>query len=95
MTLAADAIGIPVTTVEGLDNNGELDAIQKAFIENDAMQCGFCTSGMVVSSKALLIRNSNPTEEDILEAVSGNLCRCGTYPHVVKAIQETASAKIK
>ncbi len=95
MTLALDAVGLPITTIEGVETNGELDAIQNAFIENDAMQCGFCTSGMVISSKALLDSNPNPNEEEILEAVSGNLCRCGTYPHVVNAIKDTANGKVK
>lgn len=93
MTLALDAVGLPIETVEGLEKSGELHDIQKAFIEHDAMQCGFCTSGMVVSSKALLDSNPNPSEEEILEAVSGNICRCGTYPHVVSAIKDTASGK--
>jgi aerobic-type carbon monoxide dehydrogenase small subunit (CoxS/CutS family) len=87
MTLAVDVGARPVTTIEGLaQKNGErLHPVQEAFIEYDAMQCGFCTPGMIMSCAALLKRKSNPTLEDVQTATSGNLCRCGTYPKVFEA----------
>lgn len=95
MTLAVDAIGLPIETIEGLENGqGELHPLQQAFIEHDAMQCGFCTSGMIMSSKALLDANPNPQEKEVREAVSGNLCRCGTYPHVFKAVNSAAAKTV-
>jgi len=95
MTLALDAVGHPIETIEGLANTkNELHPLQESFIAEDAMQCGFCTSGIIMSSKGLLDQNAEPTLEEIKTAVSGNLCRCGTYPHVFKAV-ETAARKIK
>ncbi len=92
MTLAIDAAGVPVETIEGLQaKDGTLHPLQEAFIEHDAMQCGFCTSGMIMSGKALLDINPAPDEQEIRESVSGNLCRCGTYPHVFEAIQAAGS----
>ncbi|HEX8494609.1 MAG TPA: (2Fe-2S)-binding protein [Pyrinomonadaceae bacterium] len=87
MTLAIDVGARAVTTIEGLaEKNGEqLHPVQEAFIEHDAMQCGFCTPGMIMSCAALLKRKSNPTLEDVKTATSGNLCRCGTYPKVFEA----------
>ena len=85
MTLALDAAGRSVTTIEGLADGDQLHPVQEAFIEYDAMQCGFCTPGMVMSCAALLKRNSDPTLEDVKTATSGNLCRCGTYPKVFEA----------
>src|SRR5438309_9778956 len=82
---AFDAVGRPVTTIEGLARGEQLAPIQAAFVAHDALQCGFCTPGMVMSCHALLRRNANPTEEDVRLAVSGNLCRCGTYPKVFEA----------
>jgi aerobic-type carbon monoxide dehydrogenase small subunit (CoxS/CutS family) len=90
MMLAVDARGASVQTVEGLAEGDVLHPIQKAFIEQDATQCGFCTSGMLMSCAALLERTKKPTEKEIREAVSGNLCRCGTYPHVFRACREAA-----
>ncbi len=91
MTLALDAVGRSIETIEGLaPEPGKLHPLQEAFIEEDAMQCGFCTSGMIMSSKHLLDHNSQPSLEDIKTAVSGNLCRCGTYPHVFKAVEKAA-----
>jgi len=95
MTLALDAIGKPIETIEGLEESMEkLHPLQDAFIEHDALQCGFCTSGMIMSAKHLLDKTKTPTSEDIKEAVSGNLCRCGTYPNVLKAV-ETAAKKMR
>ena len=73
-------------TIEGLEKNGELDAIQKAFIKKSAVQCGFCTSGMVMSAKALLLHNPNPTQEEIKRAIAGNICRCSGYREIREAI---------
>jgi aerobic-type carbon monoxide dehydrogenase small subunit (CoxS/CutS family) len=95
MTLALDAIGKSIETIEGLEKSKEeLHPIQTSFIEHDAMQCGFCTSGMIMSSKHLLDKTKSPSDAEIKEAVSGNLCRCGTYPHVFSAIK-TAAKKMK
>jgi aerobic-type carbon monoxide dehydrogenase small subunit (CoxS/CutS family) len=95
MTLALDAVGHPIETIEGLALDKEkLDPIQEAFIEYDALQCGFCTSGMIMSSKHLLDHNKQPSIEDIKTAVSGNICRCGTYANVFKAV-ESAAKKTK
>jgi xanthine dehydrogenase YagT iron-sulfur-binding subunit len=95
MTLALDAIGKSIETIEGLEESREkLHPIQTSFIEHDAMQCGFCTSGMIMSSKHLLDKTKSPSDVEIKEAVSGNLCRCGTYPHVFSAIK-TAAKKMK
>lgn len=90
MTLALDAQGEQITTIEGLAKGEILHPLQESFIENDALQCGFCTPGMIMSCKALLDRNPSPTLEDVKEAVSGNLCRCGTYPHVFEAVLDAA-----
>ena len=89
-TLAVDAIGHQITTIEGLSANGTPHPLQVAFVKHDAMQCGFCTPGMVMSCAALLEKNSNPSEQDIRHAIAGNLCRCGTYPRIFTATLETA-----
>lgn len=91
MTLAIDAVGRKITTIEGLSNNGSMHPVQAAFVKHDAMQCGFCTPGMVMSCAALLKRNPNPTLDDVKHATSGNLCRCGTYPKVFAATLDVAS----
>ncbi|GAB6153814.1 (2Fe-2S)-binding protein [Desulfosporosinus burensis] len=88
--LAVKAEGHEVTTIEGLEQDGVLHPIQKAFVEEGAVQCGFCTPGMVMSTKALLDVNTTPNEEEIRTALSGNLCRCTGYVRIVKAVQ-TAS----
>jgi len=90
MTLAIDAIGHKVTTIEGLSAEGETHPLQTAFVKHDAMQCGFCTPGMVMSCAALLESNPHPTEHDVRRAISGNLCRCGTYPRIFSATLEAA-----
>ena len=87
LTLVHDADGRAVTTIEGLGSPESLSPIQRAFVEGDGMQCGFCTPGMVVSAHALLARKPAPTESDVRTAVSGNLCRCGTYPGVFTACE--------
>jgi xanthine dehydrogenase YagT iron-sulfur-binding subunit len=94
MVFAVDAMDVPILTIEGLTaagNPDKLDPLQSAFIEHDAMQCGFCTSGMIMSCKSLLMRNAAPSEQDINMAVSGNLCRCATYPNVIKAVKAVKS----
>ena len=87
LMLAGQVEGDTVLTLEGLSENGELDKIQTAFIKSGAVQCGFCTPGMVLSAKALLVRNSRPTREEIKVALSGNLCRCTGYAKIIKAVQ--------
>src|SRR5215470_7155641 len=93
LLFAAEVQGRKITTIEGLKADGRLSPIQQAFVEADAMQCGFCTSGMVMSCKILLDRNPKPTREQIREAVAGNLCRCGTYPHVIDAVERAAGIR--
>jgi carbon-monoxide dehydrogenase small subunit len=93
LVLAAEADGAEVRTVEGEAKNGELSELQKAFLEHGAVQCGFCTPGMLMSARALLERNPNPSKEEIVEAIAGNLCRCTGYEPVVKAIQAAAGRR--
>jgi len=93
--LACDAVGKKVTTVEGLGTPDKMNAVQKAFVEKDAMMCGFCTPGFVTTISALLAKNPNPTEEQVREACRGNFCRCGTYPHIFAAAQAAAQANRK
>jgi xanthine dehydrogenase YagT iron-sulfur-binding subunit len=90
MTLAIDAAGREVTTIEGLSHGATMHPVQAAFVQHDAMQCGFCTPGMVMSCAALLERNPNPDLNDVKHAVSGNLCRCGTYPKIFAATLDVA-----
>lgn len=90
MMLAVEADGKDIITVEGLAKNGALDPLQQSFINNAAFQCGYCTPGMLMSAKALLMRNPNPSEDDIKEAIGGNLCRCTGYKAIVDAIKEAA-----
>ena len=90
MTLALDADGKKVETVEGLEKNGTLHPLQAAFIEHDALMCGFCTPGFLMSCKHLLDTNKNPTLDDVKEACAGNICRCGTYPRIFDAVLDAA-----
>jgi carbon-monoxide dehydrogenase small subunit len=90
LVLAIQANGKEVLTIEGLAENGKLHPIQQAFVDKGAIQCGFCTPGMILSAKALLDANPKPTEEDIRMAISGNLCRCTGYQKIVEAIGEAA-----
>lgn len=85
--LVGQVNGDEITTIEGLEKSGELDIIQKVFIQKGAIQCGFCTPGMIMSCKALLLKNSNPSEDDIKRAIEGNLCRCTGYNKIVEAVQ--------
>ncbi|MCJ7806187.1 MAG: (2Fe-2S)-binding protein [Clostridia bacterium] len=90
MVLAVELDGKELVTIEGLAKNGELDRIQQAFIDHAAFQCGYCTPGMIISARALLERKPNPTDEDINEALSGNLCRCGAYQEIREAIKASS-----
>ncbi|MHC4548333.1 MAG: (2Fe-2S)-binding protein [Planctomycetota bacterium] len=90
MMLAVDAAGTSVTTIEGLARDGKLHPVQAAFVRHDALQCGFCTPGMIMSCAALVGAKPSPTDEEIRHALAGNLCRCGTYPHVLNAVKEVA-----
>ncbi|MBX3001105.1 MAG: (2Fe-2S)-binding protein [Caldilineaceae bacterium] len=85
LLLAVDCTGRHITTIEGLGTDGELDPVQQAFIKADAFQCGFCTPGQVMSMKGLLLGTPHPSDADILHAMSGNLCRCGAYQHILEA----------
>jgi aerobic-type carbon monoxide dehydrogenase small subunit (CoxS/CutS family) len=85
LLLAIDCDGYDITTIEGLANGNELHPVQQAFIDADAFQCGYCTSGQLLSLSSLLEENPHPSEEEIRRAVSGNLCRCGAYQHIVAA----------
>ncbi|GLI39352.1 (2Fe-2S)-binding protein [Geobacter hydrogenophilus] len=86
LMLAVEADGREITTIEGVAANGRLDAIQESMINHAAVQCGYCTPGMVLSAKALLTRNPHPTEPEVREAIAGNLCRCTGYVHIVEAV---------
>jgi aerobic-type carbon monoxide dehydrogenase small subunit (CoxS/CutS family) len=88
--LAIEAQGKAITTIEGLAKEGQLSPVQKAFIEQDALMCGFCTPGFVMSVTALLKQNPHPTEAQVKHACCGNLCRCGTYPRVLQAALKAA-----
>src|SRR5205823_1155666 len=93
MTLALDAHGKEITTIEGLAQGDQLHRVQQQFIEHDAMQCGFCTPGMIMSCAALLAHNANPSLDDVKTATSGNLCRCGTYHNVFQATLAAAKQR--
>lgn len=95
MTLILDARGRKITTIEGLADGDELHPVQQAFVEHDALQCGFCTPGMVMSCAALLNRKPGANLDDVKSAVSGHLCRCGTYPNIFKATLAAAGAAAK
>ena len=95
LTIALTVADKEVTTVEGLSQDGELHPLQRSFHEHYAAQCGFCTPGMLISTRALLDKNPNPTREDIAEAISGNLCRCGTYQEAIEAIEAVARGEYK
>ncbi len=89
-TPIADVKGKEVLTIEGLAKGGALHPVQKAFIKHDALQCGFCTSGMILKAYSLLLKNHKPTREEIIEAMEGNLCRCGSYKRIIEAIETAA-----
>lgn len=93
-TLTIECDGKEITTIEGLrdPSTGKLHALQQTFIDHDGMQCGFCTPGQIMQAKALLDKNPDPTEKQVKEALSGNLCRCGSYQKIVKSVLAAASA---
>jgi aerobic-type carbon monoxide dehydrogenase small subunit (CoxS/CutS family) len=92
LTLSAACDGHEVTTVEGLAREGQLHPLQQAFIDHDALQCGFCTPGQLLAAVALLDREPHPNEDDVRRGMSGNLCRCGAYPKIVRAVLAAAQA---
>ncbi len=94
LLLAAEAEGRDITTIEGLAFQGKLHPVQEAFVEHHAIQCGFCSSGMILTAKSLLDRNADPSEEEIRHAISGNVCRCTGYAKIVEAVK-AASGKEK
>lgn len=95
LTLTVDCEGKEITTIEGLNRDGRLDPIQQAFIDADAFQCGFCTSGQIMSPRGLLNRTPEPAEEEIRRAVTGNLCRCGAYLNIVEAPVPRPAREVK
>ena len=90
MVLAGQLEGHRLLTIEGLSASGELDILQQAFIENNAVHCGFCTPGMIMAAKGLLLQNPDPTEDEIRTAISGNICRCSDYRQIVMAVKDAA-----
>ncbi len=93
MTLAVEADGRQITTIEGLMNGEELGTTQQAFADEDAFQCGYCTPGQVMAAEALLRQNPSPTLDEIRQGMAGNLCRCGAYAHIFKAVDKAAALK--
>ena len=94
MTTIRSVKGKKVITIEGLSKNGKLHPIQEAFVKHDALQCGFCTPGMILNAYSLLLRNPEPTREEIVEGMENNLCRCGAHTRIIRAI-ETAAQEMK
>jgi aerobic-type carbon monoxide dehydrogenase small subunit (CoxS/CutS family) len=94
-TLVSEAAGAKITTVEGLEQNGRLTPVQQAFVDAGAYQCGFCTSGMVMRATALLAATPRPTQAEIVARMNGNVCRCGTYPRIVDAVQRASMSMAK
>ncbi len=92
ITSVGAVVGKRIITIEGLEKNGRLHPLQEAFLEADALQCGYCTPGMIVSGVAVLSKNPNASEQEIVRAMEGNICRCGTYPRVLIAIRKAAQA---
>lgn len=90
VTSVAEAKGKKIVTIEGLAKNGKLDPLQRAFLDEGAMQCGYCVSGMILAARALLDKNPHPTDAQIVEHMNGNICRCGGYPRMIAAIKRAA-----
>jgi aerobic-type carbon monoxide dehydrogenase small subunit (CoxS/CutS family) len=84
-------VGKKITTIEGLEQSGKLHAVQTAFVNADAFQCAYCASGMIMSAVSLLQKNANPSDEEIMREMQGNICRCGIYPRIIKAIREAST----
>ena len=93
MMLAVEAEGHEITTLEGLMDGEKLGPVQQAFVEKDAFQCGYCTSGQIMATEGFLRKNTDPSMDDIRRAMSGNLCRCGAYPNIFKAVRRAAELK--
>ena len=92
VTTVAEAAGKKIETIESLEQDGQLHPVQEAFLHADALQCGYCTSGMIMSCCGLLAKNSRPTDDEIIEAMDGNICRCGTYQRILSAIRHAAKS---
>lgn len=92
ITPVSAVVGKSITTIEGLEQSGRLHPVQQAFLDAEAFQCAYCTSGMIISSVALLQQNPNPSPDEITQALQGNICRCGTHPRIVEAVQDAAKA---
>ncbi|HEX2868874.1 MAG TPA: (2Fe-2S)-binding protein [Ignavibacteriales bacterium] len=88
--LALDCSGKEITTIEGLMKADKLNPVQEAFIEHDGLQCGFCTPGQIMAAEALLLKNSRPTRDEVLEGMSGNICRCAAYPNIIESVLSAA-----
>ena len=93
VTTLKAAAGRQITTIEGLEKNGKLHPLQQAFIDADAMQCGYCTTGMIMNAGGLLNKNKSPKANEIIRAMQGNICRCGTYQRIRQAIKQAAGVK--
>jgi aerobic-type carbon monoxide dehydrogenase small subunit (CoxS/CutS family) len=92
ITPVGNATNKEIITIEGLEKNGKLHPVQEAFLKTDAFQCSYCASGMIMSVTALLKKNNDPTEDAIIKEMNGNICRCGTYPYILKAIKLAAKS---
>jgi carbon-monoxide dehydrogenase small subunit len=90
LVLTAEADGAAIVSIEGLKENGKLHPLQQAFMEKGAVQCGFCTSGMIMTAKALLDRNKKPTKKEIIKTISSNICRCTGYKKIIEAVEDAA-----
>jgi|TARA_B100000959_G_scaffold171044_1_gene179089 carbon-monoxide dehydrogenase small subunit len=95
LVLAAQVENQEITTLEGLEKNGNLDIVQQTFLDHYGSQCGFCTPGMILASKSLLDRNPTPTEEDIKEALEGNICRCTGYQQIIESVLKAAELRAR
>jgi aerobic-type carbon monoxide dehydrogenase small subunit (CoxS/CutS family) len=91
-TSLAEVAGKRIVTIEGLERSGRLHPLQQAFLDQEAFQCGYCTSGMIVAAAALLEKSRNPSDEDVIGALTGNICRCGTYPRILAAVRQASAA---
>jgi aerobic-type carbon monoxide dehydrogenase small subunit (CoxS/CutS family) len=94
-TPVSEVAGSKITTIEGLASNGRLHPAQQAFLDEEAFQCGYCTSGMIVATAALLATNKSPSKEEVVESLNGNICRCGTYPRILAAVRRAGAATAK
>jgi aerobic-type carbon monoxide dehydrogenase small subunit (CoxS/CutS family) len=90
MTPLSTAAGARIVTIEGLDEDGKLSHVQQAFLDENALQCGYCTAGMIIAATALLRENPRPNEEQIIQTMNGNICRCGAYPRIIEAIKRAS-----